>query len=98
MPDILASSRLIVLAGGYSLTGVGCLHGQSNSPTHFVNFSSKLKWQIVDVLEVLIGNDNNMALIVRPLVRADEGSNCRIPINSIRFNGVNMFVLHALNK
>jgi hypothetical protein len=54
-------------------------------------------WQIIDVLEMLIGYGENMSDIVRPLSYSDEGSDLVILVNEISLLYRVMLILNALH-
>jgi len=98
MPDILVACRLIMLAGGYAIAGISRLHCQSNLFGNAMDVFCVVNWQIVDILEVLIGNDDYVPVIVRPLMRTDKGCNSVIAIDNIALNRRDILVFGALNE
>ena len=87
-----------MLAGGYAIAGISRLHCQSNLFGNAMDVFCVVNWQIVDILEVLIGNDDYVPVIVRPLMRTDKGCNSVIAIDNIALNRMDILVFSALNE
>lgn len=72
MPDILVAGRLVVLAGGYAIAGVNGFQRQRYGSRNSLNIPGVMERQVVDILKMLIRHDDDIAVIARPLVRANK--------------------------
>ena len=97
VPGPLSARRFITLDEHNPITGIDILHHKSHSLGGSLNLCRNRYWQIIDVLEMLIGHDENMANIVRPLLYADEGSDLVILENEIRLLDRVMLILNTLH-
>lgn len=98
MPHVLIACRFIVLARRYAIAIINLLHNKRETTSGIVNVRSHFQRQVENVLEVLIGNDNNVSLIVRPLMQTDECRYDGIVVNLVTSNGQNVFVFNAAQK
>lgn len=75
-----------MLSRGYPFAGVYRFHRPRNGLDEFVNRQGEAHGQFVDVLKMLIGSNNDVAVIVRPLVGTDEGCDDLIVVNDVGLN------------
>ncbi len=95
MPQVLVSRGFIMLSRRNSITQILHFHGNShllNSAVHLREYSVRY---LVNVLEVIIGNDYNVTGIFRPPLRRYKSSYQVISINNIILIGV--IILSALS-
>ena len=91
MPDILPSSRFVVLARRYPITLVGGFHGNRDGPGAFVNSRSKRRGQVEDIFVMFIRDDKHMSQIVGRVMQAHESRDSVILKDKIRlFTGSNL--------
>jgi len=98
MPDILVASGFVVLLGGYTVAGVNLFHGDRQVFCHSMNVLREPQGQIVNILIMFIRYDNDIAMIIWPLMRANERSDRVIMINNIALNGMNMLVRYSFDQ
>lgn len=83
VPHILISSRFIVLPRRDSLTLIDVLEGKSDFFGNILNVMS-IQWrQVIEILEMLIGNNEDMPFIVGPPPRGDKSCYRAILIHQI---------------
>lgn len=97
MPGPLFARRFIALDEHNPITGIDIFHRKSYGLGSSLNLCRNRNWQIIDVLKMLIGYDENMTDIVRPLSYADEGSDLVILVNKIRSLDRVVLVLNTLH-
>lgn len=66
VPDILTTTRLVVLASGYSVAAVRVAHRDGDLADKVVDSMSVLDRQVIQVLVVLVGHDQHVATVVWP--------------------------------
>ena len=98
MPDILVASGFVVLPGGYTVAGINLFHGDRQTFCHSMNVRREPQGQIVNILIMFIRYDNDIAMIIWPLMRANERSDRVIMINNIALNGMNMLVRYSFDQ
>lgn len=98
VPHVLISCRFVVLARRYAIATINLFHNKCETTSGIVNLRSHFQRQVEDILEVLIGNDKDVPLIVRPLMRTNECRYNSIAINPVTFNRENVFVFDAAQK
>ena len=97
MPGPLFSSRLIALEKHNPITRIDIFHRKRNCFSSLLNLYRYRDRQIIDVLKMLIGYDENMSNIVWPLSYSDEGSDLVILVNEIGLLYRVMLILNALH-
>jgi len=65
---------------------------------HSMNVLREPQGQIVNILIMFIRYDNDIAMIIWPLMRANERSDHVIMINNIALNGMNMLVRYSFDQ
>ena len=83
MPYILISSRLIVLASGYAVARINRFQRQGHPSSNSVNVNGIVDGQVVDILKMLIGHNDDVTMIVRPLMRTNKGGDDRVVVDNV---------------
>jgi succinyl-CoA synthetase beta subunit len=96
MPDILTAGWLVVLAGGNTIAIVNLLHGDGDDLRRFLDIGGQMRRKIVDVFVMLVGNDENVARIARPLLGTDNGLYYITLANNICINGLDVSIFNTL--
>jgi hypothetical protein len=67
VPHVLIAGRFVVLAGGYPVAAIRRFQRQGDHPGDAVNVAGIGHRQVIDVFEMLVGDDDDVAVVVRPL-------------------------------
>ena len=84
MPDVLAAGWLVVLARGDFRT-VECDQCLRDYLDGFLDRDVQTRGQRIQILDVLVGDDDNVSRVVRPLVGSDKGGDGIGPQDDGRF-------------
>src|SRR5438105_4261054 len=98
VPNVLAARWLVVLSRRYAITRVNKLECQSNRLCNLVYLWYEMHRQVKDILKVFVRNDDDIPMIVRPLMGADESSHSLIAIDDIVLNCAHLLILNSLNQ
>lgn len=98
VPDVLITGRFIMLAGGDAVTGVDSFHGQRQTFGGALNLLGVTDGEIKNVFVMLVGDDDRVTRIIRPLVRTDEGGYSVIVMDNITLIGIGMVIFYALQQ
>jgi hypothetical protein len=79
----VVASGFIVLTGGSAIATVGLAHGNRDFLGNEISLSEQLVGNFVDVLVMGIRHDKDMAGVINPPFRCDEGGDGSVFINNI---------------
>ena len=88
VPNVLISRRLVVLSSRYTVTSVRVLEREGDEASQRCKSTGNVVGQYVDVLEVGVWNDQNVARVIHSPFRSNEGSDELIPVDDIVLNRV----------
>ena len=83
MPNILITGRFVVLSRRNAFAVVAASYCNGNLLDSLVDFSKLIVWDGVKTFKMLVGDDKNMAGIVDPRFRGNEGSRKLILVNNV---------------
>jgi len=95
MPYTLSVSRLIALKQHDSVTSIGVFHSQRDGFCGFLDPCRNPNRQIIEVLKMRIGYNEDVPSILRPLTQCNESCNAIVLIHDIGPLHVVMLVLDA---
>ena len=72
VPDVLVSGRLVALTGRHAVAAVDGLQCDGDLSSHVHQRPAQLYRELVDVLDVLIRDDEDVAGVLRPPMARDE--------------------------
>lgn len=93
MPNVLVACRFIVLSCGDSIAMIRRFHRQGDLLRRSVNLCGEMNRQIINVLVVVIGDDDDVTLIVCPLMGTDHRRDRFGAIDNVAVRRVNMAIL-----
>lgn len=98
MPHVLIARRFVMLTSRYAIAGIDLLHRQRYRSCEFMDRLGVANRQVVNVFVMIIRNDDDVAVIIRPLMRADKSCDQISAVNNIGLGRMDVIVLNTLNQ
>ncbi len=83
MKYLLIPGGFVVLAGRSAVTAVDLFEGNRHLPRRLMDMHGDVRGQAVDVLDVAVGDDDDVSGIIRPPMRGDQRGDVVVPVKNV---------------